>query len=234
MKIKSIMAALTFAAMFAACSDKEIDNRTPTSDSKSVYLKLNTAGNAKSKAEEPSATGTTAPLLSAIIYFLDGNANPVAQAVYTAGAAGDITVADLEAGYEFENIPSTVTQVYVVGNYNSSNAAGATAAFPTAINTSYSQIEAVVLNIQQVAYPQLADGTTSDQLLTVMDGLAMVHMYGSLPGNWHGDETLDEEDMYADITIAPLNARLEIEEISYSGTLLASFTLEGIYINNFF
>ncbi len=175
-------------------------------------------------------------MLSAIIYFLDGSEDPVIEVVRTAGADGDITIAQLEAGYEFTGIPATVTQVYVVGNYNSSNANGAAATFPMTRGQFYSQIQAVQLEIQQVAYPRLSDGTVPApiQLLAIMDGRSMVQSYAGMPNGWNGEADLTDDDLYADITIYPMNARLEIVEITYTGTVLESFTLEGIYINNYF
>ncbi|MCD8179309.1 MAG: hypothetical protein LUE98_18670 [Tannerellaceae bacterium] len=232
MKIRMIFSALCLAVLLGACSDKETDTTPEGNSRKAIYLKLSNGSG--TKADEPTATGTSAPLLSAIIYFLDGSTNPVVEEVRTVGTDADITMAELEAGHEFMDIPSTVTQVYIVGNYNSSNMNGAAANFPISRGTLFSQVQAVTLQIEQVAYPRLADGTTAGQLLTVMDGRDFVQNYGSVPEGWSGEEDLTATDMYADVTVAPLNARIEIVQITYTGTSYRSFTLEGIYINNYF
>lgn len=231
-----IFSALVMALLFGACSDSDVNpgSQIPEGDNKSIYLQFST-NKQRTRAVEETATGTAAPLLSAIIYFMDSAADPLVYAVRTVGPTGaDATVAQLEAGVEFNGIPTQVTQVYVVGNYNSADQDGDAAAFPVYEGTTWSAIRSVILNIQQVAYPALSDGTTNGVLLSVMDGLADVLDYDTNSAIWQGTNTPPAGSLFAEVPIEPLNARLEIEEISYSGTLLASFTIEGIYINNFF
>ncbi|MCC8133376.1 MAG: hypothetical protein LIP04_07200 [Tannerellaceae bacterium] len=236
MKLNIFSSVVLMAWLLGACSDSDIkpDDPFPEGDHKTVYLRFNTSRQ-ETRAVEATATGTAAPLLSAILYFMDSAADPLVYAVRTVGGTGaDATVAQIEAGYEFTGIPSLVTQVYVVGNYNSADQDLTDAAFPIYDGTTFSVIQDVVLNIQQVAYPVLADGTTSSVLLSVMDGQADLAEYGVGTNTWTGSNTPAAGDLYANVTLVPVNARIEIEEISYAGDLLASFTLEGIYINNYY
>ncbi|MCD7914853.1 MAG: hypothetical protein LUG96_06070 [Tannerellaceae bacterium] len=236
MKLNIFSSVVLMAWLLGACSDLDIKPDDPFSegDHKTVYLRFNTSRQ-ETREVEATATGTAAPLLSAILYFMDSAADPLVYAVRTVGGTGaDATVAQIEAGYEFTGIPSLVTQVYVVGNYNSADQDLTDAAFPIYDGTTFSVIQDVVLNIQQVAYPVLADGTTSSVLLSVMDGQADLAEYGVGTNTWTGSNTPAAGDLYANVTLAPVNARIEIEEISYAGDLLASFTLEGIYINNYY
>ncbi|MCD8261274.1 MAG: hypothetical protein LUD15_07115, partial [Bacteroides sp.] len=225
--------AFSMAIIVAGCSEKDPIEPVNTGETKSVYLRINTEEQGSPRDDQPTQTGQKAPLVSAIIYFLNSDTDPLIYDVRTVGATGNITMNDLSGGYEFEGVPSSVTQVYIVGNYNSSDQDGASAGFPTIIGERFSDVEDVILNIQQIAYGALSDGTQTGGLLTVMTGGEGLRLYGDNPANWTGTAPLTAEDLYANVTIAPINSRIEIVQFTYTGEL-QSFTLEGIYINNYY
>ncbi len=232
--MKNLLLFLLTLLLLSACSDNSSTSEVPdTKEGNSVFLKISSQQTGKTRSDEASATGTRAELLSALIYFLDGSSEPVIYATRTVGSAGeDLTVAQLEAGYLFEGIPSQVTQVYVVGNYNSSYN-GDSPVYP-GVGQTLQEVKNVVLNIQQVSFGTLVNGTRpSSTLITVMDGISQIQNYDSNPGGWNGDNTPDAGSQYADVIISPVVARIEIERITYEGNFM-SFELEGIYINYYY
>ncbi|MCD8029746.1 MAG: hypothetical protein LUF85_02615 [Bacteroides sp.] len=233
--MRTIFSFLSLAVFLVACSDDSHNSGTEKDkEGKSVYLKIDAEKSGKTRADEATATGTSAVLWTALIYFLDGASNPQIYATRTVGSEGeDITVEQLEAGYMFEGIPSSVTQVYVVGNYNTSDGTSAPT-LPTTEGLTLSQVQAVVWNIQQVSYGSFTNGSRpSETLVTVMDGISQIQSYDTNPGGWNGDDDLVAGAMYADVVISPIVARIEIERITYEGDYM-SFTLEGIYINYYY
>ncbi|MCC8173773.1 MAG: hypothetical protein LIO65_05140, partial [Odoribacter sp.] len=234
MKNKLISLFILLCVLFSACSDNKNGGLEENEGNQNVYLQMKSLISGQSRADEASQVGDAAPLLSALIYFMDNSADPVVYTTRTAGEYNsDITMTQLENGYEFLNIPSEVTQVYIVGNYNSSDASNATATFPTVRGTRKSAIEAVILNIQQVAHGTLANGSTSGVILAVMDGTATVQTYPNAANPWEGTATLADGNRYASVTISPLVSRIEIDELTYTGSY-NSFTVDGIFINYFY
>ncbi|GEM_PF-3466231 len=235
MKFKTIIAILCVAGLFTACSDSDNPINNKTDDSKAVFLQMKLGKQTGTRAPEATQTGATAELLSAIIYFLN-DAN-VVEDVRTVGSetGASATIDELTEGVQFAEVPPSVTQVYVVGNYNSADQNGAAADFPTAVGGTLAGVEATTLNIQQVAFPNLEAGNdTPAGLLTVMTGTSGLVEYGSNPGGWDGAGTPADGDFYAEVTLIPVNSRLEIVQVTYTGTSYTAFTLEGIYINNFY
>ncbi|MCD7969699.1 MAG: hypothetical protein LUF87_05040 [Alistipes sp.] len=216
-----------------ACSSKEPGDLTvKPGEGTTVYLKINTSP--KSRADEATATDTSAELYTAIVYFVNGEEDPLIYDVITAGPSGqDITISDLEEGYLVEDVNTAVTQVYVVGNYNSVDQENNGPSFPMNIGGRLSAVKAVVLDIQQVSYPAVTGVTGIDRLVSVMDGQAALQTYGTYSDGWNGEATPAADDQYANVTISPIVARIEIEEIVYTGTF-GSFTLDGIYINDYY
>ncbi|MCC8089014.1 MAG: hypothetical protein LIO79_07105 [Rikenellaceae bacterium] len=233
-KIFLIFAAA--ALLTSSCTNNSEDAAIPdVTETKSVYLQVDLSKETKTRSDENTATGTSAQLRSALIYFLDGSADPVIFDIRTVGVGGsDVTLSQIEEGYRFDGIPSSVTQVYVVGNYNSSDTQGNDADFPMTDGMLLSDIQSVVLNIQEVSHGSLTDGTTIDGLYSVMDGRSTITEYDTASNTWNGDTDLTAGDLYANVLISPIVARIEIEEIEYTGSLLSNLTVEGIYINYFY
>ncbi|MCD8164859.1 MAG: hypothetical protein LUE93_01195 [Bacteroides sp.] len=233
MKIKTLLTACSVAVIAAGCSEKDPVEPVHTGETKSVYLRINTGEQGSPRDDQESQTRQKAPLVSAIIYFLDGTTDPIIYNVRTVGVTGNITMNDLSGGYEFTGVPSTVSQVYIVGNYNSADQNEVSVRFPTIAGGRFSDMEDIVLNIQQVAFGELSDGTETGGLLTVMTGASGLEEYGTGTNDWTGTAQPENGDLYANVTIAPINSRIEIVQFTYTGEL-QSFTLEGIYINNYY
>lgn len=232
MKPKTIFTIIATTFLVVACNNDNDHASIPEEDTQSVFMKYNPANELRSV--EGSASGQTAEFLSALVYFLDNAADPIVYAVRSVGAASGstATIAQLVAGVEFTGIPESVTQVYIVGNYNSSDINNNTAAFPITPGITLSTIQATILNIQEVAYPRL-NATNYTELLTILDGSANIVAYDDNPAGWTGSGTPASGDYYANVTISPVNARIEMNELAYTGTL-TSFEVEGIYINNYY
>ncbi|MCD8031484.1 MAG: hypothetical protein LUF85_11865 [Bacteroides sp.] len=233
---------VTLSLLGISCSDNESRNSPDTDLSvhQNVYLKLSTEIQTRLDAE-PSQVGTSAPLYSAILYFLDDADDPLCWQVKKVGIDGDISTEQFLEGTILGGIPVEVTQVYVVGNYNSSDAEGNYASFPLTSGVTLSQIRSTVLDINQVAYWQLADGTstaseedeTIKTKISIMDGVAPLQEYSSNPQGWKGGEGPAYGDMYAEVRLTPLTARLEF--YSFSVFLQSdAYTMDGIYINYFY
>lgn len=237
MKSKLFSIAAIAALVLSGCSSDGKGGHEPApepGETKSAFIKINTRASSN-RSDENTASGTEAILYSALIYFLDSSSDPVIYDVRTvATSGGDITLSELEAGVVVAGVPASSTQVYIVGNYNSSDQNSAFAAFPTTAGRNFSDIQATMLDIQQVSYPRIGTGNVGDgSLITVMDGTGALVDFDTTPGGWTSAGTPTSGDFYAVISISPIVARIEIEEITYTGAF-QSFTLEAIYINNYF
>lgn len=234
--MKSIFSLIIIASLlFVACNDNNDHDSVSSKETQSVFLKFNPSTN--SRASESSASGQSAQLLSAVIYFLDNATDPVVYAIRTVGDYDDAnaTITELTDGVEFDGIPSSVTQIYIVGNFNSSDADDNTMEFPMASGVTLSTIQKTILNIQEMAYGRLNE-TDYNELLTILDGSADIVDYDSNPTGWTaggGQSQPASGDYYAIVAISPINARIEIKQLAYTGTL-TSFEVEGIYVNYYY
>ncbi|MCC8186735.1 MAG: hypothetical protein LIP08_04285 [Bacteroides sp.] len=227
MKIRMLLLGMLSSLFFVACDKNDDTPVNPGEDqeTKSIFLRFEAGNVAQTRSAENNAGGTKATLSSALIYFVGAEADPKVYAVRTVGGAGsDATIEEItrEGGKEFKGIPVDVKVVYVVGNHDSADQAGAYAAFPTAKGTPLSDIEATLLNIQQVNYSSYASQN---------DGLAAL-LYGNGNVNTRQNQS-QETEHYAHVRVAPVNARIELDELAYTGKL-TSFTLDGIFINNYY
>lgn len=227
MKIRMLLFGMLSSLFFVAC-DKNDDtpvNPGEEQETKSVFLRFEAGSVSRTRSVEHNSGGTKAALSSALIYFVGGEADPKVYAVRTVGGAGsDATIEEItrDGGKEFKGIPLDVKVVYVVGNHDSADQTGAYAAFPTAKGTPLSEIEATLLRIEQVNYPSYGSQA---------QGLAAL-LYGSGNVDTRQNESLETEH-YAHVRVSPVNARIELDELAYTGNL-TSFTLDGIFINNFY
>jgi len=229
MKFKTFSLAAMAALLFSACSKDEVGNpdfNNNDQDTKSVFLKFDSDAGAVARSVETPASSTKATLSNALIYFMGGNSdNSLVYAVKQVGGNGaDLAMEDLVKGYEFTKIPKDVKYVYVVGNFE--NSRNQSAGFPKRTGVSLAEIKATNLNIEQV-------NSESSALETVLDGIAPVIVYNDAnKDQWTGTIIPAEDDLFASVEVSPINARIEIKELSYTGEL-QSFTIEGIYINNY-
>ncbi len=226
MKIRMLLLGILSPLFFVACDKNDDLPGHPGEDqeTKSVFLRFETGSVSQTRSVEDNAGGTKANLSSALIYFAGAEADPKIYAVRTVGGAGsDATIEEMirEGGKEFKGIPVDVKVVYVVGNHDSADQRGVYAAFPTAKGTPLSEMEATLLNIQQINYPSYATQT---------GGLAAL-LYGNGLVNTRLNES-QQTEYFAQVKVAPINARIELDELTYTGHLTA-FTLDGIFMNNY-
>ncbi|MCD8261752.1 MAG: hypothetical protein LUD15_09890, partial [Bacteroides sp.] len=221
--------------VFAACSNEEpvdMPGGNGSGDTRKIYLKFNlTEQGRNARSVEDTGSGTKAALLSAMIYFVDNSADPVVLATRKVDnfSGADATIAEISQGKQFTSIPENVKKVYVVGNYNSSDADGKAALFPELSGIKLSEVKATLLDIEQVVYGKLADGSNSDILLTILDGEDIVKEATAQDA----DEYIKEGDLYARIILLPANSRIEMEQMKYEG-YMKSLVAEGIYINYYY
>jgi len=236
---------LILGLLFTACSDKndgfpEVDE----GDEIAVYIKLD--GMIQTRMDvEPSQSDSAATVYTAILYFLDDQEDPFCWRVRTVGAnsTADLTVEELRAGAVFR-VPEQATQVYVVANWNSCDSLENYADFPIG-RIRLSQIQSTLLDINQIAYWKLADGTVTGNPLNpaaennvykiaMMDGTAPIREYNSnTQSGWAGGEGPVEGDWYAAVTVTPLVARLEWGT-RWFAINASRYTLNEVYINNYY
>lgn len=148
---------------------------------------------------------------------MDNQADPACISIYKAGAdeTAGITIEELRAGASL-SVPNSASQVYVVGNWNSCDDVGNYADFPQETGVRLSEIRSTVLNINQVAYWALADGTTTGDIsgpmqnnevyrIAVMDGKAPIQEYNSTTqGAWTGGPGPVNGDFFLPVLHSPL------------------------------
>lgn len=110
----AIVALLMVGA--SSCSkDDVIDNGDGSGkETKSVFLKI--SNGPSTRAEVPTQTAEPVAFNSGHLYFTSDDGTILRY--HSIGDGEDFTVAELTAGKNITNLPSTVTQVYVVGNTN--------------------------------------------------------------------------------------------------------------------
>lgn len=239
MRLKLALPAMAAFLALVGCSKKETSELpgggvTPSTE-KSVYLQLDGNVESKTRSTEPSAHNTKAELYSAAIYFVDGSTDARVYAVKTIGNHPEAyaTIDELTKGVKFEKIPNAVKQVYVVGNYNSSDAANATAALPLTEGIYLSDVKKTLLDIQQANYPRIAGGSDVNNMIAVMDGIGTVYSFNDDPQYWEGTNTPGADDYYATVSVKPVSARVEISKLDYTGTM-NSLQVAGIFGDNYF
>ena len=126
-----------------------------------------------------------------------------------AESGGVVGIDALKAGTMIQNVPGTSTKVYVLGNI--------TATLPT-ITVGTTNIS--VINEFALQVSHLFDATNK--------AVANVPIYGA-----PGAIVPDGADYKANLTIAPIGARLEISKITGGGNI-TGFKVEGIFINNYY
>lgn len=107
--------ALLMIGVTSCSKDDVIDNGDGSGkETKSVFLKI--SNGPSTRAEVPTQTAEPVVFKSGHLYFTD-NAGVILR-YHSIGSGADFTVDNLTEGQNITNLPSTVTQVYVVGNTN--------------------------------------------------------------------------------------------------------------------
>lgn len=207
---KSLLAMCAFAATFTACSNE--NNEVPNvdqKDSKSVFMKLELP--AVTKAVGPAVTGA-AQVNNLSIYFHDGT-NIVKFVSVTSSTTPSL--AALTTGAQIADVPATATQVTIYANV------------PAAVGL---PIAGTLASVKAKEVDMVSQNVITNVVLKSADE-NLTTFSGGTPPVWATG--IQNNDKYASVEIAPAVARVEIEGIQTSSTKIATFTLKGIYLNNF-
>lgn len=215
---KSLLSVFTMVAMaaaFTACSNDDIEvPDVKNGEARSVFMKLELPTLTRS-TEPPVASGTVATVSNLHVYFHDGTS--ILKYV-NATTTTPITIANLTTGTQITDVPAAATTVTVCGNIpaGTSLPTGGTVAALKAVQleiTSQSAVADVVLSGDD---KPLQTWTTGSPALPYAPGIT-------------------DGDKYAEVEIGPTVARVEIEGLATTASsAVDGFTLEGIYVNNFF
>lgn len=198
-----------FAATFTACSNENNENNEVSKDTKSVFMKLELP--AVTKAVGPAVTGA-AQVNNLSIYFHDG-ANIVKFVSVTSTTTPNLTA--LTNGAQIADVPATATQVTIYANV------------PTAVGL---PIAGTLASVKAKEVEMVSQNVITNVVLKSADENLTTYTGGSAPVWASG---IQNNDKYAEVEIAPAVARVEIEGIQTSSPKIATFTLKGIYLNNF-
>lgn len=221
--IKSALICAALSAGLVSCS-KEDSNVTNLGENKSVRIKLSQSSLTDTRAVGTHVGAETVNMTSAYVYFTNSTNDIVSyvEIDFTAGGTNDTDASDgkvgattaTTTGFEVLNLPGTVAsgKVFVVGNLP----AGVN--YPTSGNMS--QLDSAT----KISVESQYDSTNK--------GVAKVTLLGSniltqdpAPGN---------ENQYTSVVnVYPISARVEVGKVTGEGRI-KSFTLKGIYINNYF
>lgn len=215
---KSLLSVFTMVAMaaaFTACSNDDIEvPDVKNGEARSVFMKLELPTLTRS-TEPPVASGTVATVSNLHVYFHDGTS--ILKYV-NATTTTPITIANLTTGTQITDVPAAATTVTVCGNIpaGTSLPTGGTVAALKAVQleiTSQSAVADVVLSGDD---KPLQTWTTGSPALPYAPGIT-------------------DGDKYVEVEIGPAVARVEIEGLATTASsAVDGFTLEGIYVNNFF
>lgn len=211
MKTKFKFLTLAVASLlvgFTSCSNDDEGGKPETNTPKNMLLKI---GKPSTYAEGAAQGAATATFTSGDLYFT--NTAGVIVAHYTISAAAtsatniDIAALTSAAGETITDLPGSITNVHVVGN---------TAALPT--SGTISAVKAQALLVENQA------------------NIANVNLFGE------GAATLKtagtpgvSNDLYeAKVDLAPTVARIELSDITATGTAITGFEVEGIFIDNYY
>ncbi|WP_373735918.1 hypothetical protein, partial [Bacteroides heparinolyticus] len=212
---KSLLTVCAFAAAFASCSNENNDIPNVGKDTKSVFVKLDLNQKPQTKATEGQlASGTKAPVSELHVYFYD-NATKNIQKYLKINGASTPSLTDLTTtGAQISDDPAAADRELVRGNV------------PSSITLPTSGLITAVENLE-------INITTQNDKDNILLGHAAVTIqtYGGgvapIAGMQNGDK-------YAEVTLEPAVARIEVEGLQAQGAVINGFQLEGIYLTNFF
>lgn len=198
------MAVALAALAFASCKkDNAVENKD-NSDMTSVTLTLKDG--MATRAQGPSiADQTVVSLTGGKLYFVDGTGSITkAMTIVTAGGTTatnfDVTVAGAQT---INNVPSTTTEVYVVGNIAGLPVAGSITAVQNTLTTINAQYDAVAKGVANVT---LFGKQTMTQVTPVL--------------------------YTATVLVKPITSRIEIAKFTQTGSLITQYRVDGIFIHN--
>lgn len=237
----ALVACVALVAGLAGCSKEQSARENNETGEKTVRIHIEQGTGTRAAGEAVGAQVVT--MKDAVIYFAGAGNNIVASVEVVFTAEGKALAYNEEAktvgidvltgvaagssnGAEIVNLPASVANVYVVGNYK---AGGIGAAYPTTGNISQFNGAGVISLASQSA----------------ANGVANVALFGkSGLGAVVTPATPTSNAKYSvSINVAPVAARFEVGQIaatfdandSADGVIvshIASFSLDGIYLSN--
>ena len=211
---------LSAALVFAACSkDAENSVTDASSSSQDVVMKINTPGPVAGRAIGGNANGVALEINDGHIVFANssGDITRMVQ-IKSSGASGDdqVNVGDLTGmgGATIPKVPTNSTVCYVFANHS------------LAIVSTMSNMR----DIRALSYAvnDLADGS---------GGVSEVPIYGF--GSVSEQTVVSEQRMVAEVDVYAAASRIQVKGMKLKDqtgkySVINSFTVEGILINNFF
>lgn len=212
---KSLLTVCAFAAAFASCSNENNDIPNVGKDTKSVFVKLDLNQKPQTKAvEAPINNGTKAQVSELHVYFYKDSDKSIQKYLKINGASTPSLTDLTTTGAQISDVPAAADRVLVRGNVPSS------ITLPT--SGLITAVENLEINITtQNDKDNILLGHTAVTIQTYGGGVAPI------AGMQNGDK-------YAEVTLEPAVARIEVEGLQAQGAVINGFQLEGIYLTNFF
>lgn len=203
------VAVATLLLGFTSCSNDEDGGKPETGNPKNMFLKISSDTPSTYAEGTPQAAGEVT-FTSGDLYFTDNAGTILAHYTISSAATSDtnIDIAALTStGQTITNLPGTVSNVHVVGNTNGLATSG-----------NISRVKNQALQVQ-------SQGTISN--VNLYGEAATVLVTPGTPGV--------SNDLYAAaVTLAPTVARIELANITATGTAITGFEVEGIFIDNYY
>jgi hypothetical protein len=200
-------AALLLAVSIAGCSR---ENETAGED-QTVYLRVLATG---TRAVATPVTGKTT-LTTGHVFFTSGSGVitktlEIGSTAYADANSTTVTTTQLDAGVPILAVPGNTSKVHVFGNV------------PSTVLTIPVVGESITTLLEAAIDVTTQHATNGD--------VSKVTLLGS------GDirATATPGQFTADVDVFPVAGRLEIGKITGNSTEIASFTVKGIYINNYY
>lgn len=211
---KSFLTMCALAATFAACSN-ENDVPNVEKNTRSVFMKMDLpVVKPMTKAVETTASGTTATATDLYLYFHDGTNILKHVAITTASSP---SIVQLAAGAQIADVPTAATKVTIYGNKPTG------VSLPTA---------GTLASLKSTEIEIVSQSTIANVLLK-SDDVTLTDYTGVGAPGWASG--IQSGDKYAEVEMIPAVARIEVEGLQVkTPTKVATFTLKGIYLNNFY
>lgn len=202
------LAIATLVIGLSSCSKDDPKQGPIEEGTKSITLKI--SNTPTTRAEGTTQVEESVKFTSGHLYFTTSSGVIVKHFTMTdattAGANINITAVTGATGSELKNIPFDATKVYVVGNI----------AIPPIITLNTTNISAV----KEISL------TVESQVEVVAGNV--VNLYGE------GDILGTDPTYTAAVKIAPTVARIELADITSTGSVITGFVVEGIFIDNYY
>ncbi|WP_420187231.1 hypothetical protein M1B74_13525 [Bacteroides pyogenes] len=215
---KSLLTMCALGAIFAACSNE--GNEVPDAkkgEKKTVFMKLDLNQKPQTKAtEDEIANGTVATVTSLHIYFYDDATKNIQKYLKVDGSTTPSITTLTTTGAQIPDVPAIADKVLVRGNV------------PSGISLPTGGSITTVEN-------QLIDITTQNDKSNILLGHIAVSIQTYNSGGGAAPIVgMQNGDKYAEVTLIPAVARIQIEGLQAQGTVINGFKLEGIYLTNFY